>query len=208
MLILKPITRIILEFIRADNPIDAGGLTISQAVSLGMLPMGLLFLFIVYKLLPPQSPRATIWVPPRHDPPPPGEGSVSRALKEGATRQAAALPVETADTKKDRPKARGVDTVVVAAEPMGTADYDWHAKDAICAKCGTQLRPPDGLLYQVRASRRGASQDKAPGVVEVAGADPNTAFELICESCFDRRPPQDKTRAKRLAKKWWKSGQV
>jgi len=195
MLVLKPMTRIILEFIRADNPIDAGGLTISQSISVGMIPFGLLFLLMCYKLLPPQSPRASIWTPPRRDPPPPGENSSSG----GASRK---------EIGKARPRSTVVETVVVNPDQAETEDQHWFAQDAICAKCGVKLSPPDGLIYQHRVSKRSSPVGTPPGVPDIPGSDPNTVLELICEACFDKRPPQDKPRAKRLARKWWKTGQV
>jgi phosphatidylglycerol---prolipoprotein diacylglyceryl transferase len=201
MLVLKPITRFVLEWIRADNPIDSGGLTISQAISLGvLLPLGLIILLVVYKFLPPQSPHAGIWLPPRKDPPPPGEGSSSRTATDEGRPQSEPRP---------KPRKSLVETVVVTPDDLAeAADQDWFETEAICAKCGTALRPPEGLMYQHRASKRGPGADKTPGVVEIAGSDPSTSLELICEACFDRRPPQDKTRAKRLARKWWKTGQL
>ncbi len=58
MLMLYPITRTILELVRVDNPHDVGGLTISQAVSLGMFLAGAAYMVILFKALPPRSVRA------------------------------------------------------------------------------------------------------------------------------------------------------
>lgn len=64
MLVLYPITRIILEVIRTDNPHDSFGVTISQAVSIGTIAVGIAFLVILYRYLPLRSPRAVPFVPP------------------------------------------------------------------------------------------------------------------------------------------------
>ncbi len=57
MFIMYPIARIPLELIRVDNPPDvAGFLTISQFVSLVMTTIGLIFVLLLYKMLPEQSP--------------------------------------------------------------------------------------------------------------------------------------------------------
>ncbi len=215
MFVLYPITRFILELIRADNPIDSGGMTISQAISLGVSPVALIYLLILYKFFPPQSPRARIWTPPSQDPPPPSTGSPETS----APREAAPSPsAKTTDTSNDAPRSQAkktkrkvrkpvVETVLVAPGTSGAASQDWLATEAACAKCGAALRPPQGLIYQQRASKRN-SQPRSPGVPDIDSPDPSTTMELICEACFDRRPPQDKTRARRLAKKWWKTGKV
>ena len=59
LFVLYPITRIILELIRADNPHDVAGLTISQSVSLGMIIVGVASLLILYKRMPLRSPVLT-----------------------------------------------------------------------------------------------------------------------------------------------------
>ncbi len=64
LLVLYPISRIILEVIRTDNPHDSFGVTISQAVSFGVIALGILFLVILYRYLPLRSPRAVPFVPP------------------------------------------------------------------------------------------------------------------------------------------------
>ena len=53
--VLYPIGRILLELIRADNPHDALGLTVSQFVALAMCVAGLVYLFVLYKFLPERS---------------------------------------------------------------------------------------------------------------------------------------------------------
>ncbi len=219
MFVLYPITRIILEWIRADNPIDSGGLTISQAISVGVIPLALVYMFIIYKVLPPQSPRAKIWEPPATDPPPkepsarpaapPAEPEEPKASAGETSSPPARDQADEVPKKKNKTKQRKsvVETVVVAPNANDAADQNWFQSEAVCAKCGTVLRPSEGLIYQQRVSKRGAPA-RPSGVPVIESANPNTALELICETCFDGRPPQDKTRAKRLAKKWWKTGKV
>jgi len=57
MWVLYPIARIVEEAIRADNPLDTGGLTISQAVSVGGLIFALVWFWWLYRQ-PLRSPRA------------------------------------------------------------------------------------------------------------------------------------------------------
>ncbi len=63
MWLLYPIVRIVEELIRADNPLDTGGMTISQAVSVGGVVFALLWFWWLSKL-PLRSPRAVAFVPP------------------------------------------------------------------------------------------------------------------------------------------------
>lgn len=57
-LMLYSISRLLLESIRADNPLDTfGGVTISQGISLVTFTAGVLWLFLMYRL-PKFSPRA------------------------------------------------------------------------------------------------------------------------------------------------------
>jgi prolipoprotein diacylglyceryltransferase len=63
MWLLYPITRIVLETIRADNPLDTAGLTISQGVSVLGLVFAVVWLYGIYRA-PQRSPHATPWVPP------------------------------------------------------------------------------------------------------------------------------------------------
>ena len=58
LLMLYPIPRLLLEMIRADNPGDVGGLTISQFISLLMVGAGAVWIFFIYKYLPERSPNA------------------------------------------------------------------------------------------------------------------------------------------------------
>lgn len=60
---IYPITRIILETVRVDNPHDSAGLTISQAVSLAMFVFGVGML-LVLRRMPERSPLAVPYVPP------------------------------------------------------------------------------------------------------------------------------------------------
>ncbi|MHC4610114.1 MAG: prolipoprotein diacylglyceryl transferase [Planctomycetota bacterium] len=64
MLVLYPVTRVILELVRVDNPHDVGGLTISQAVSVGAFLFGVAFLYVVYSKMPLRSVRAVAYAPP------------------------------------------------------------------------------------------------------------------------------------------------
>ncbi len=61
--LVYPITRIVLETIRVDNPHDSVGLTISQAFSLGIVAVGVILFFYIRKL-PERSPRAVPFIPP------------------------------------------------------------------------------------------------------------------------------------------------
>jgi phosphatidylglycerol:prolipoprotein diacylglycerol transferase len=63
LLLIEPVTRWILEVIRADNPTDTlGTLTISQFLALCMTLLGL-FGLILLQRMPPRSPRAREWTP-------------------------------------------------------------------------------------------------------------------------------------------------
>lgn len=66
MIIIYPITRMILEYVRVDNPHDSAGLTISQAVSVGMFLFGILYLVYLFKS-PVRSAAAVPFVPPPVD---------------------------------------------------------------------------------------------------------------------------------------------
>ncbi|MFQ5805640.1 MAG: prolipoprotein diacylglyceryl transferase [Phycisphaerae bacterium] len=64
LLLVEPVSRWLLEVIRADNPIDTVGVfTISQFLALCMTLAGLIGL-LVLRRMPPRSPRAKIWQPP------------------------------------------------------------------------------------------------------------------------------------------------
>lgn len=58
LLLLYPLQRILEELIRADNPHDVAGMTISQSVSVGLLLTAAVYLFFVHRYLPQQSPKA------------------------------------------------------------------------------------------------------------------------------------------------------
>ncbi len=66
-LVLYPVARFLLEGIRADNPHDTAGFTISQFVSLSLFTLGVIYLFVIYNFLPQRSPYATVYVPPEED---------------------------------------------------------------------------------------------------------------------------------------------
>jgi phosphatidylglycerol:prolipoprotein diacylglycerol transferase len=67
LLLIEPVSRWLLEVIRADNPIDTIGMfTISQFLALCMTVAGLIGLLILRRL-PPRSPRARIWEPPEEE---------------------------------------------------------------------------------------------------------------------------------------------
>lgn len=65
-LVLYPIQRFVLELVRTDNPHDTIGLTISQAVSLGMFAVGVLYVLAVFRL-PLRSALAVPFEPPPED---------------------------------------------------------------------------------------------------------------------------------------------
>lgn len=63
MLLVEPWTRWVLEILRADNPVDVAGFTVSQFLGLWLSALGLVGL-IALRFLPARSPRAVWWVPP------------------------------------------------------------------------------------------------------------------------------------------------
>lgn len=64
MLAVEPFTRVLIELIRADNPIDQfGRLTISQFLAIPMVLLGVIGL-LVLRRISTRSPRAVEWVPP------------------------------------------------------------------------------------------------------------------------------------------------
>jgi prolipoprotein diacylglyceryltransferase len=71
MLILYPFSRIPLELIRVDNPHDVGGLTISQAFSIGIFVAGLIWMWAMSRL-PLRSPLAVPHIDPYAKPAPSG----------------------------------------------------------------------------------------------------------------------------------------
>ncbi len=70
-LILYSVSRVLHEAIRQDNPLDVGGLTISQAISLGTFLAGVLLLVLIYKRMPEASLRAVPFEYPDEEPTPP-----------------------------------------------------------------------------------------------------------------------------------------
>ncbi len=63
MLLVEPWTRFTIELLRADNPQDTAGFTISQFLAILLSLSGLIGL-LVLRRLPPRSPRARLWEPP------------------------------------------------------------------------------------------------------------------------------------------------
>ncbi|HUN80541.1 MAG TPA: prolipoprotein diacylglyceryl transferase family protein [Phycisphaerae bacterium] len=68
-LILYSISRYLLEAIRQDNPLDVGGVTISQAISFGTFAAGVIALIYIYKALPEIGPGVKKFVLPDDEPP-------------------------------------------------------------------------------------------------------------------------------------------
>ena len=66
LFVLYPFQRVLLELIRADNPHDVAGMTVSQSVSLSMSILGAVFLYVLYKHMPQRS-RYAVAVPPPGD---------------------------------------------------------------------------------------------------------------------------------------------
>lgn len=62
LFVMYPIPRLFEEMIRADNPTDVAGLTVSQSVSLLMIVAGAIGLYVLYKHLPERS-RYAVPVP-------------------------------------------------------------------------------------------------------------------------------------------------
>ncbi len=58
VLLLYPIQRTLEEIIRADNPQDVAGLTVSQSISMALFLLGIAYLFVLYKAMPERSPYA------------------------------------------------------------------------------------------------------------------------------------------------------
>ena len=63
MFLLYPIARVVLEFIRVDNPHDTVGLTISQFISLLMFVSAAAYLFVLYRFMPERSRFAVAYQP-------------------------------------------------------------------------------------------------------------------------------------------------
>jgi phosphatidylglycerol:prolipoprotein diacylglycerol transferase len=69
LFLIEPPTRWVLELLRADNPVDTAGFTISQFIAICMTLIGLVGLLVLQKM-PPRSPRAVPWEEPPADQPP------------------------------------------------------------------------------------------------------------------------------------------
>jgi phosphatidylglycerol:prolipoprotein diacylglycerol transferase len=65
LFILYPICRYFEESIRADNPLDTFGFTVSQGISLAAIPLAILFA-ILLRYLPERSPRAVAEIEQRN----------------------------------------------------------------------------------------------------------------------------------------------
>jgi len=57
MFVIYPISRFLLEMVRTDNAQDTFGLTVSQGVSVAVIPLALLLMWVLHRL-PEVSPRA------------------------------------------------------------------------------------------------------------------------------------------------------
>jgi len=66
LFVIQPLARWLIEVIRADNPVDAMGFTISQFLAICMTIAGLIG-FWVLRRMPPRSPRARPWEPPEEE---------------------------------------------------------------------------------------------------------------------------------------------
>jgi phosphatidylglycerol:prolipoprotein diacylglycerol transferase len=64
--IIEPPTRWVLEVLRADNPLDTGGFTISQAIAIAVVLCGIAGL-IGLQYCSPRSPYAVRWEPPKEE---------------------------------------------------------------------------------------------------------------------------------------------
>ncbi len=69
-MILYAASRYLQEMLRADNPHDVGGFTISQFLSLAVLLLGVIYLVLLLKVLPEKSPRAPQTAPEPVEPSP------------------------------------------------------------------------------------------------------------------------------------------
>ena len=63
LLLLYPIQRTVLELIRADNPHDVAGLTVSQSISLGLFILAAIYLLVLYRAMPERSPNTRAATP-------------------------------------------------------------------------------------------------------------------------------------------------
>lgn len=64
--VLQPPTRWLIEVLRADNPVDTAGFTISQFLALCLTLLGVVTLIALH-YMPARSPKAVPWEPPPED---------------------------------------------------------------------------------------------------------------------------------------------
>lgn len=67
LLIVEPVTRYLIEIIRADNPLDSFGGSISQSIAIVLTLAGVLGL-LALRGMPARSPRAKLFVPEESEP--------------------------------------------------------------------------------------------------------------------------------------------
>jgi phosphatidylglycerol:prolipoprotein diacylglycerol transferase len=79
-LAIEPPSRWALEVLRADNPVDTAGLTISQFLAIVISLLGILGL-IWLRTQPPRSPRAVLWEPPEEESAPKARSGAASAGK-------------------------------------------------------------------------------------------------------------------------------
>jgi phosphatidylglycerol:prolipoprotein diacylglycerol transferase len=79
-LLVEPWTRYALELLRADNPVDTLGFTVSQFLAITLSGAGLLGLLLL-RLLPPRSPRAKLWEPEEEEAGGSGKGPRRKAAR-------------------------------------------------------------------------------------------------------------------------------
>ena len=61
-MVLYSVSRFLMETIRGDNPHDVAGLTVSQFISLVVFVAGLVYMLVLVRYLPPQSPQVAAGV--------------------------------------------------------------------------------------------------------------------------------------------------
>ncbi|MFQ5422886.1 MAG: prolipoprotein diacylglyceryl transferase [Phycisphaerae bacterium] len=69
-LLVYPVSRFLLELIRQDNPLDFGGLTISQFLGLSLVLVGAIYLCYIRYVLPEKCPMVVPYIPPEEEEPP------------------------------------------------------------------------------------------------------------------------------------------
>lgn len=73
----EPLSRIVLELVRADNPLDTFGLTISQFLALAMMTTATMVYFML-RSGAPRSPSAELWIPPEEPTPANAKPSIAK----------------------------------------------------------------------------------------------------------------------------------